>query len=136
MRQEVTPAGRVDGGGDRADSGGAQPEVHPLRTGPREQCDGLTALQTEAGKHIGRGAGSVTHLREGDRDAGDRHHHAVAVLLGAAVENRGDGEALDVELGRLGRPGPGRAHHVVDAAGSGRPSAVYPKSIGVGSAPG
>ena len=94
-------------------------------------------VDTEVGKHIGGRARPVSHLRERHRGAGDRHHHAVAELLGAPVQHRRDGEAFDTEL-RLGldRPVPADGHHALAAAGSGSPSAVYPKSIGDGSSPG
>ncbi len=94
------------------------------------------AADAEIGEHVGRGAGPVAHLRERDRGSGDRHHHAVAMLLRPAVEHRRDAEAFDAECGWVQGPVPAGAHHTLAAAVSGSPSAVYPKSIGDGSSPG
>ena len=64
-----------------------------------EQRDGLAPVDAELRKHVGRGTGPVSHLRERDGRSGDRHHHAIAELLSATVEHRRDGEAFDTERG-------------------------------------
>ncbi len=101
-----------------------------------EQRDGFAPVDSKLRKYVGCRARPVSHLRERDRSSCDRHHHAVAELLGAPVEHCRHGEAFDTERGGSDRPVPASGHHTPAAAGSGSPSAVYPKSIGDGSVPG
>ena len=89
MRQEFALAGGVDRRGHRPDPRGAEPEVHPLRARSGEQRDRFAAGDPEIREHVGCRARPVPHLRERDRRPGDRHHHAVAVLLVLPLLQRG-----------------------------------------------
>ena len=77
----------------------------------------------EFGEHVGGRARAVAHLRECHRGTCDRHHDAVTELFGTLIEHGRNGQTA-------------RGHYTLAAAGSGAPSAAYPKSSADGSVPG
>ena len=128
VQQEVAFVCGVHRRAHRADACRAQPEVDPFRAGGAEQRHTVTAPNTQVGQDVRRRAGPLPHLFEGHLDTGDRHHHAVGMLLGPPIQHGGHGETVDTEIGGAEGSAPVSAHqassHAPAAAGSGSPSAV------------
>jgi hypothetical protein len=119
VQQEIPLVRGIHRGAHRADARRTQPEIDPFRARRGEQRHRVTAADTQTPQHVRRRAGAPAHLLEGHVDAGNRHHDAVGILLGPAIQHGRNGEAVDPEI-----VGPQGAHQACEAAGSGSPSAV------------
>ena len=136
--QEVALVGGVHRGGHRADARRTQPEVHPLGAGRREQRDACRpgrhpCRATRSRRRRTAAASARTSPRVPAIDIITRSR----ILLGAPIQHGRHGEAFDTEIcDGPHRPAPAGGLQAPAAAGSGSPSAVYPKSSGDGSVPG
>ena len=104
MHKKVVLVRDIHRGGHRTDPRRAQPDVHPLRAGRREQRDGVAPADADADQRVCGRARPIPHLLERHRCSGDRHQQPVRILVGAPIQHGRDREVLDTELRRTYRP--------------------------------